>query len=179
MASVDQSMSKVVRMLDTAVHLSKSFCSFATLILSCCLWNRKGPVNLTGRPICFILPFCGRARVLQKAAENILKSFSEPLQIDELLFLKWLFGKMAVDTSYIPISFLTLALTIFLMTRFHRLRICYMQEDKDICKWCEFQCSGKIQFTSDWFFERFLISHGWTKNTLETEVTESSWCIYF
>lgn len=157
MASVDQSMSKTVRMLETTgIHLSKSFCSFATLVLSCCLWNIKGPVNLTDRPICFILPFCGRTRVLRKTAENILKPFLEPLPIDEFLFLKWLFGKMALDTSYFPIYFLTfLALTIVLMTWFHRLRICYMQEDKDIYKWCEFQCSGKIHFTSDWFLWEF------------------------
>lgn len=43
-----------------------------------------------------------------------MKGFLGASPIDELLFLKWHFGKVALDTSYFPISFLTfLALTVF------------------------------------------------------------------
>lgn len=106
-APMGQSVSKMVRILETAaILLSKSLCSVTILILSRCLWNRSGPMDLTGGPSVSLSLFVEEAECCRSCRKD-KKSFPGASPTDELLFLKWRFIKMTLDASYYPTSFLT------------------------------------------------------------------------
>lgn len=106
-APMGQSVSKMVRMLETAaVLLSKSFCGVTILVLSHCLWNRSGPIDLAGGTSVSLSLFVGEAECCRSCRKD-MKGFPGASPTDELLFLKWLFINMTPDASYYPTSFLT------------------------------------------------------------------------
>lgn len=85
MAPVDQSMSKVVRILETAaVLLSRSLCSSSLWLV-----QQKWFSESHWRPIISHSLFVGEAGCCRSCIKYI-KSFSGASPIDELLFLKWL-----------------------------------------------------------------------------------------
>lgn len=101
MAPVDQSMSKVVRILETAaVLLSRSLCSPSLWLV-----QQKWFSGSHWRPIISHSLFAGEAGCC-RSCRKYMKSLPGASPIDELLFLKCLFIKMALDASYYPFSYL-------------------------------------------------------------------------